>query len=221
MYSTHTTPNNAIGGSALCIFQMEDIESVFQGPFKHQENLNANWLPFPDNKVPTPRPGECTVDSRVLADKNVNFIKTHPLMERAVPSFNMKPLLIRVSTHYRFTAVTVDPQVRTINDETFDVIYVGTGKQTVLSSISFVLTIFLVLDEGKILKVVNIPSATSSKAFVISENEVLPKGTPVKQLRIAPGYGKVVVLSKDIAKLVTLNHCNSISRCRYDNKTLQ
>lgn len=128
MYSTHTTPSNAIGGSALCIYKMEDIESVFQGPFKHQEGLNSNWLPFPDNKVPTPRPGECVQDSRVLADKNVNFIKTHPLMERAVPAFNIRPILIRVSMHYRFSAVTVDPQVRTVNDETFDVIYVGTGK---------------------------------------------------------------------------------------------
>lgn len=127
IYSTLTTPNNAIGGSAICIFQMEDIQSVFEGPFKYQEGINSNWLPVPDNKVPTPRPGQCVQDSRVLANNNVNFIKTHPLMEKAVPSLNGRPLLIRVSLNYKFTAVTVDPQVRTINDETFDVIYVGTG----------------------------------------------------------------------------------------------
>lgn len=106
---------------------MDDIASVFGGSFKHQESLNANWLPYPDSKVPVPRPGECAQDSRVLPDKNVNFIRTHPLMERAVPSLNGRPLLIRVSMHYRFTAVAVDPQVRTKNDQTFDVIYVGTG----------------------------------------------------------------------------------------------
>lgn len=104
------------------------MAKVFEGPFKHQESLNANWLPYPDNKVPVPRPGECVPDSRILPDKNVNFIRTHPLMERTVPSFNGRPLLIRVSMQYRFTTITVDPQVRTKNDETFDVIYVGTGE---------------------------------------------------------------------------------------------
>lgn len=112
---------------------MDDIAGVFGGPFKHQESLNANWLPYPDNKVPLPRPGECVQDSRTLPDKNVNFIRTHPLMESAVPSLNGRPLLIRVSMHYRFTAVAVDPQVRTKNDETFDVIYVGTGKYYYIS----------------------------------------------------------------------------------------
>nr|XP_023020455.1 semaphorin-1A-like isoform X2 [Leptinotarsa decemlineata] len=194
VYATLTTPNNAIGGSALCIFKMEDIQSVFEGPFKHQESINANWLPIPEDKVPTPRPGKCVTDSRVLADKNVNFIKTHPLMEKAVPAFNGKPLMIRVSLHYRFTVVAVDPQVRTVNDETFDVIYIGT-------------------DDGKVLKVVNIPSLNHGKAFVISENELFPKGTPVKQLKTVPGYGKVVAVSLNEVKLVTLNHCKTINRC--------
>ncbi|KAG5895086.1 hypothetical protein JTB14_023261 [Gonioctena quinquepunctata] len=194
VYATLTTPNNAIGGSALCIFKMEDIQSVFEGPFKHQESINANWLPISDDKVPSPRPGECVKDSRVLLDKNVNFIKTHPLMEEAVPAFNGKPLMIRVSLHYRFTVVAVDPQVRTVNDETFDVIYIGT-------------------DDGKVLKVVNIPSPNHAKAFVISENEVFSKNTPVKQLKTALGYGKVVAVSKNEVKLVTLNHCKTISRC--------
>lgn len=65
------------------------------------------------------------------------------------------------------------------------------------------------------LKVVNIPSSNSTKAFVISENEVFAKGTPIKQLKIVPGYGKVVAVTKREVKLVTLNHCAGISRCRY------
>lgn len=65
------------------------------------------------------------------------------------------------------------------------------------------------------LKIVNIPNSNSTKAFVISENEVFPKGMPIKQLKIAPGYGKVVAVTKREVKLVTLNHCAGISRCRY------
>lgn len=130
IYGALTTPDNAIGGSAICVFQMDNIEEVFRGPFKHQESINANWLPVPDNKVPEPRPGECVRDSRILPDANVNFIKTHPLMEKAVPSYHGRPILIRVSLNYRFTAIAVDPQVRTVNDETFDIIYIGTGEYT-------------------------------------------------------------------------------------------
>ncbi|KAF7287498.1 hypothetical protein GWI33_001459 [Rhynchophorus ferrugineus] len=194
IYGALTTPDNAIGGSAICVFQMSDIEDAFRGPFKHQESINANWLPVPDNKVPEQRPGECVQDSRILPDANVNFIKTHPLMERAVPSYQGRPILIRVSLNYRFTAIAVDPQVRTVNDKTYDVIYIGT-------------------DDGKILKVVNIVTEQTSKAFVISENEVFPRGTPVRQLAIAPGNGKVIAITKGETKLVTLNHCKSIATC--------
>lgn len=197
IYSALTTPDNAIGGSAVCIFGMEDVQNVFQGPFKHQEGFNGNWLPLPESSVPTPRPGECVQDSRVLADKYVTFIKTHPLMEKAVPPLFGQPLLIRVSLNYRFTAIAVDSQVRTVNheiDEKYDVIYVGT-------------------DDGKVLKVVNIPSSHSPpEAVVISENEVFSK-IPVKQLKIAPGYGKVIAITHNEVKLVTLNHCEHISRC--------
>lgn len=194
IYGALTTPDNAIGGSAICVFQMNDIEEAFRGPFKDQESINANWLPVPDSKVPEPRPGECVRDSRILPDANVNFIKTHPLMERAVPSHHGRPILIRVSLNYRFTAIAVDPQVRTVNDKTYDVIYIGT-------------------DDGKVLKVVNVASELSSKAFVISENEVFPKGVTVRQLTVAPGYGKVVAISKGETKLVTLNHCRFIATC--------
>lgn len=69
-------------------------------------------------------------------------------------------------------------------------------------------------DDGKILKIVNIPSEDSSKAVVISENEVFSKNTPVRQLKIAPGYGKVIAVSKEVVKMVTLNHCSAITRCR-------
>ena len=48
-------------------------------------------------------------------------------MENAVPAFFGQPLLIRISQQYRFTAIAVDPQVETLNDGKFDILYVGTG----------------------------------------------------------------------------------------------
>ena len=51
IYGTLTTPVNAIGGSAICAYNMKDIISVFEGTFKYQETMNSNWLPVPDDKV--------------------------------------------------------------------------------------------------------------------------------------------------------------------------
>lgn len=168
-------------------------------------------------------------------------------MENAVPSMNGRPLLIRVSLQYRFTAVAVDPQVPGINHDTYDVIYIGTGKKSLIyhflelwgitiemtqchwkvydtdpfpypPSLSLALLLvflFYFLDDGRLLKVVNIPSPDSANAIVISENEVFPKNVPIKQIKIVPGYGKVIAVSKSEVKLVTLNHCSSRPRCRY------
>lgn len=71
-----------------------------------------------------------------------------------------------------------------------------------------------VLDDGKVLKVTNIATEQTWKAVVISDNEVFPKGTAVKQLTLAPGYGKIIAVSKGETKLVTINHCKFIATCR-------
>ncbi|KAK9890331.1 hypothetical protein WA026_010429 [Henosepilachna vigintioctopunctata] len=194
VYGTLTTPNNAIGGSAICVYNMDDIIKVFQGSFKHQANLNSNWLPYSENLVPEPRPGECTEDSRALPERNVNFIKTHSLLEEAVPAYFGKPILIRVSLQYRFTVVTVDPQVQTTDNEVFDILYVGT-------------------DDGRVLKVVNIPNAETAKAVVISENNVLPHGTSIKQIRLTPESGRIIVVTRDEVRLVNLSQCKHVNSC--------
>ncbi|KAF5283592.1 hypothetical protein FQA39_LY17294 [Lamprigera yunnana] len=195
VYGTLTTPNNAIGGSAICVYNMEDIIGVFGGNFKQQETINSNWLPVPKQKVPKPRPGQCVNDSRLLPENVVNFVKTHSLMEETVSALFGQPILVRVSLHYRFTAITVDPQVEAVDSDKFDVLYVGT-------------------DDGKVLKIVNIPDGKSAKAVVISENVIFPYGTPIRELKIVPGYGRIVVVSRNEVKLVTLNHCSAAENCQ-------
>lgn len=134
-------------------------------------------------------------DSRILPENSVNFVKTHSLMESAVPSLFGKPLLIRVNIKgSRFTAITVHSQVKSVDEGSFDVLYIGT-------------------DDGKVLKVVNIATPATVKTVVISENVILPNGAAVKQLRIAPGYGRVVVVGRDEARLANLNHCSTKTRC--------
>jgi len=51
LYGVFTTPVNAISGSAVCAFSLKDITKVFDGNFKEQAELNANWLPVLPAKV--------------------------------------------------------------------------------------------------------------------------------------------------------------------------
>ena len=51
VYGVFTTPENAIGGNAICAFQISDVLDTFEGPFKEQETANSNWLPVRDMKV--------------------------------------------------------------------------------------------------------------------------------------------------------------------------
>lgn len=208
VYAVFTTPQNAIGGSAVCAFAMRDILDAFEGSFKGQEGMNSNWLPVRE-KVPEKRPGSCVEDSRTLSDSSVNFIKTHSLMDKAVPSFLARPVLIRVSLQYRFSAIAVHPQVQAMNGNKYDVMYIGT-------------------DDGRVIKAVNVASnegvfdgssdeysKNPVRTTVISEMQVLPQGVPIKQMQVALTTEKLIVSSGDIIKAVTLSHCGNVQSCRY------
>lgn len=51
LYGVFTTPENSIPGSAVCAFTFQDIMDTFEGPFKGQASVNANWLPVQGTKV--------------------------------------------------------------------------------------------------------------------------------------------------------------------------
>jgi len=100
MYGVFTTPVNSITGSAVCAFSLSDVLDSFEGEFKEQNYMNANWLPVPGSKVPDPRPGQCANDSRTLPDLTLNFIKSHSLMDEAVRSFYQQPIIVRTSVKW-------------------------------------------------------------------------------------------------------------------------
>ncbi|XP_064474458.1 semaphorin-1A-like isoform X2 [Ornithodoros turicata] len=136
IYSVFTTPHNSISGSAVCAFRLEDIQRVFEGSFKGQEDINSNWLPVISSKVPEPRPGQCVNNSKSLPDVTLNFITNHPLMDQAVPSYWGNPILIHTGFDYRFTYIAVDPQVETVNGKKYDVLFIGTDRGRVLKTVN-------------------------------------------------------------------------------------
>lgn len=97
IYGTFTTPVNSISGSAVCAFSLQNIADTFAGSFKEKSGQYSNWLPVPESKVPDPRPGQCSNESRTLPDLTLNFIKTHSMMDESVPSFFGQPIVIRTS----------------------------------------------------------------------------------------------------------------------------
>ncbi len=85
-HAVFTTGANGLTGSAICTFNLRDLERVFdEGKFKEQSTSTSMWLPVLPSRVPEPRPGQCVEDTRRLPDTVLNFIRSHPLMDGDAP----------------------------------------------------------------------------------------------------------------------------------------
>uniref|UniRef100_A0A8D0L8A5 Semaphorin-6D n=1 Tax=Sphenodon punctatus TaxID=8508 RepID=A0A8D0L8A5_SPHPU len=133
-----TTQLNSIPGSAVCAFSMDDIEKVFKGRFKEQKTADSVWTAVPEDKVPKPRPGCCAKHGLAEAyktsidfpDETLSFIKSHPLMDSAVPSVIEEPWFTKTRIRYRLTAITIDHSAGPYQNYT--VIFVGSEAGVVL-----------------------------------------------------------------------------------------
>jgi len=72
----------------------------------------------------------CVEDSRTLPDITVNFIKSHSLMDEAVPSLFSKPIFTRISLQSRLTSIAVDNQISGLKGQYYDILFMGTGTIT-------------------------------------------------------------------------------------------
>ncbi|CAH6787959.1 semaphorin-6D isoform X11 [Phodopus roborovskii] len=133
-----TTQLNSIPGSAVCAFSMDDIEKVFKGRFKEQKTPDSVWTAVPEDKVPKPRPGCCAKHGLAEAyktsidfpDETLSFIKSHPLMDSAVPPIADEPWFTKTRVRYRLTAIEVDHSAGPFQNYT--VIFVGSEAGVVL-----------------------------------------------------------------------------------------
>ncbi|XP_007192194.1 semaphorin-6A isoform X5 [Balaenoptera acutorostrata] len=136
--ATFSTPYNSIPGSAVCAYDMHDVAIVFTGRFKEQKSPDSTWTPVPDERVPKPRPGCCAGSSSLekyatsneFPDDTLNFIKTHPLMDEAVPSVINKPWFLRTMVRYRLTKIAVDTAAGPYQNHT--VVFLGSEKGIIL-----------------------------------------------------------------------------------------
>ncbi|XP_030592918.1 semaphorin-6A isoform X3 [Archocentrus centrarchus] len=136
--ATFSTPYNSIPGSAVCAYDMAEVANTFTGRFKEQKSPDSTWTPFPEEKVPKPRPGNCAGTppmerykvSNEFPDDTLNFIKMHPLMDEAVPSIANKPWFLKTMVRYRLTRIVVDSEAGPYKNHT--VVFLGSEKGIIL-----------------------------------------------------------------------------------------
>ncbi|CAO1348813.1 unnamed protein product [Diamesa serratosioi] len=134
-YATFTTSTNGLVGSAVCSFDIGEIQSSFDGKFKEQATSNSAWLPVLNSKVPEPRPGTCVNDTASLPDTVLNFIRSHPLVDKAVNHEHNNPIFYK--RDLIFTKLVVDRVLIKILNQEYNVYYVGTNNGRVYKIVQF------------------------------------------------------------------------------------
>lgn len=199
VYAVFNTPANSIHGSAVCAFRHSDITRTFEGRYKGQKSFWHNWLTVPWDDTPQPHPHQCSNRSRELPDTALNFIKTHPLMNNAVPASGGAPLLLHTSFQAQFTKIAVDWQVHAADDRYYDVMFVGT-------------------DDGRVIKSVNKGATSKIETVVIEDIQVFDSHDPVTDLKVfrdkAKGIEKLIVVSREKVVSIPLHRCHARKTCR-------
>lgn len=151
----------------------------------------SSWLPVFPNTLPTdPRPGQCVEDSRTLPSSTVNFVKNHPLMERAVPAMHGEPLL--VTTGRQLESVVVVQQVG-LNGRNYSVLFAGTR-------------------DGSLLKFYTEVVDGTVKTTIVSEWQILPRGQVVSELTVV-GDQWIVAVSGGMMVSVRVEDCGNWTSC--------
>ncbi|CRL00146.1 CLUMA_CG013422, isoform A [Clunio marinus] len=190
-YATFTTSTNGLVGSAVCSFDIGEIQTTFKGKFKEQASSNSAWLPVLNSKVPEPRPGTCVEETASLPDTVVNFIRSHPLMDKPVNHEHNNPVFYK--RDLVFTKLAVDKIRNQLTNQEFKVHYVGTNN-------------------GRIYKIVQFIQNGQSKSklldiFEIAQNEA------IQVIEISQKHKSLYVSTDNRIKQIDLEMCSH----RYDS----
>ncbi|XP_067346367.1 semaphorin-3C isoform X2 [Channa argus] len=196
VFGVFTSTSSVFKGSAVCVYNMADILTIFNGPFAHREGPNFQWVAF-QGRIPYPRPGTCpggafTPDiqtTKQFPDDVVTFVRNHPVMFNSIYPVGKRPLVVRTNTDYKYTSVAVDQVVAA--DGNYQVLFLGT-------------------DKGTIQKVIVLPSNHSlHEDLILEELEVFKNQAPVTNLRISSKKQQLYVSSEFGVSQVSLHRCRA------------
>uniref|UniRef100_A0A669EP33 Semaphorin 4D n=1 Tax=Oreochromis niloticus TaxID=8128 RepID=A0A669EP33_ORENI len=171
IYGVFTSQWGNVGLSAVCAYEIKDVEDVFsKGKYMQKatvEQSHTKWVRY-NGITPTPRPGACINNqmrlqninnSLHLPDKTLQFVKDHPLLEDPILPIHNRPRLITKDVNY--TQIVVE-RVQALDKITYDVIFTGTDKGVLHKSV-------LVEDE----------------VHIVEEIQLLKNGEPIKNLLLS------------------------------------
>uniref|UniRef100_A0AAR2KW06 Sema domain-containing protein n=1 Tax=Pygocentrus nattereri TaxID=42514 RepID=A0AAR2KW06_PYGNA len=195
VYGVFTTTSSIFKGSAVCVYNMESIRAVFNGPYAHKEGPDHRWVEY-EGRIPYPRPGTCpsrTYDPRIKTTKDfpddvISFIRVHPLMYHSVYPITGRPIFTRINTEYRLTQIVVDRVPA--EDGQYAVMFLGT-------------------DVGSVLKVVSITQENwATEEIVLEELQVFKNPSPILTMEISSKQQQLFVGGGDGLALVALHRCH-------------
>ncbi|XP_021117212.1 semaphorin-6D isoform X5 [Heterocephalus glaber] len=206
-----TTQLNSIPGSAVCAFSMDDIEKVFKGRFKEQKTPDSVWTAVPEDKVPKPRPGCCAKHGLAEAyktsiefpDETLAFIKSHPLMDAAVPLIADEPWFTKTRVRYRLTAIAVDHSAGP--HQNYTVIFVGSEAGVVLKVLAK--TTAFSLNDSVLLEEIEAYNHAKCNA----ENE---EDRKVLSLQLDKDHHALYVAFSSCIVRITLSRCERYGSCK-------
>ncbi|XP_029317916.1 semaphorin-3C [Cottoperca gobio] len=196
VFGVFTSTSSVFKGSAVCVYNMADILTVFNGPFAHRDGPNFQWVAF-QGRIPYPRPGTCpggafTPDihtTKEFPDDVVTFVRNHPVMFNPIYPVGKRPLVVRTNADYKYTSVAVDQVMA--SDGNYQVLFLGT-------------------DKGTVQKVIVLPSNQSlHEDLILEELEVFKNQAPVTNLRISSKKQQLYVSSEFGVSQVSLHRCHA------------
>ncbi|XP_041058584.1 semaphorin-3C [Carcharodon carcharias] len=195
VYGLFTSSSSIFKGSAVCVYNMLDIHTVFNGPFAHKEGPNHQYAPY-QGRIPYPRPGTCpggaftpnTLSTKDFPDEVVTFIRNHPMMYNAIYPISKQPLIVRINTDYKYTKIVVD-RVRAA-DGRYHVLFLGT-------------------DKGTIQKIVVLPkNASANEELILEEMEVFENQSAITTMKISSKKQQLYVSSDEGITQVSFHRCH-------------
>uniref|UniRef100_A0A672SIN2 Semaphorin-3D-like n=1 Tax=Sinocyclocheilus grahami TaxID=75366 RepID=A0A672SIN2_SINGR len=195
VYGVFTTTSSIFKGSAVCVYTMEDIRAVFNGPYAHKEGPDHRWVEF-EGRIPYPRPGTCpsrTYDPHIKTTKDfpdevISFIRLHPLMYHFVHPMTGRPIFTRINTEYRLTQIVVDSVAA--EDGQYAVMFLGT-------------------DMGSVLKVVSITQENwYTEEILLEELQVFKSPSPILNMEVSSKQQQLFVGGSDGLVQVSLHRCH-------------
>lgn len=195
-YGVFTSSSSVFSGSAVCAYSLADIQAAFNGPFTHQDSPDHHWVEY-QGKIPYPRPGTCpskafdaTIEStKDFSDDVISFIKSHPLMYKAVYPINKSPVFIQVNAGYRITQLVVD-RVKA-KDRHYAVLFLGTDVGTVIKALCIT------------------KDNLNAEGIVLEELQVFEASTPVLTMELSSKQKQIYIGSKDGVVQLALQRCGA------------